>query len=169
MQFQYEDVLITCEQDLDKFTTAEMVDLHNQAGVDVKPVKKFENRAAGMRLTWAKLNELGKKCNFYAPPKPAKIGEMKKEKEPKPAPAEKVKEPRARRAGTKDARLVAMLKRPDGATIDEIMSVFGWLRHTCRGYIHGQLVTKRGYEIESTKVDNGTARGTRRYRIVTEQ
>jgi hypothetical protein len=162
MQFQYEDVLITCEKDLDQFTTAEMVDLHNQAGVDIRPVKKFENRAAGMRLTWAKLTELGKKCNFYAPPKSTKVTAIDVQKDGQIQATKKVRAKAAEKAprDTKHARLIAMLSRPAGATIEEIMEAFGWLRHTCRGYIFGNLKGKHGWSVESVKLD-----GRRTYRI----
>jgi hypothetical protein len=37
------------------------------------------------------------------------------------------------REGTKQAALVAMLKRPEGATIAEIVEATGWQSHTARG------------------------------------
>jgi len=39
------------------------------------------------------------------------------------------------RDGTKRERLIGMLKRKDGASVQEIMEAFGWLAHTCRGLI----------------------------------
>ena len=45
-------------------------------------------------------------------------------------------EPR-RREGTKQARLIEMLQRPEGASISEIVAEFGWQPHTARGAIAG--------------------------------
>ena len=68
---------------------------------------------------------------------------------------------RKTRAGSKQARLVEMLRRPDGATIDEIVAAFGWQPHTARGAIAGALKKKLGLDVTSEKVD-----GRRRvYRI----
>ena len=45
-----------------------------------------------------------------------------------PEPAPKMRTPRE---GTKQATLIAMLRAPDGATIEEIMAATGWQSHTC--------------------------------------
>jgi len=47
-------------------------------------------------------------------------------KEPEPTANAK---PRNRRDGTKQATMIAMLRRPEGATVDQIMDVTGWQRH----------------------------------------
>ena len=63
--------------------------------------------------------------------------------------------PRARtpREGTKQATLIAMLRAPSGATIEEIMAVIGWRSHTIRGAMAGALKKKLGLEVTSEKVD----------------
>lgn len=55
------------------------------------------------------------------------------------------------RAGTKQATLIAMLRRPEGATIEEIMAETQWLGHTVRGAMAGALKKKLGLEISSEK------------------
>lgn len=57
------------------------------------------------------------------------------------------------RADSKQAQLIAMLKSPDGATIEEIVTKFGWQAHTVRGAIAGALKKKLGLAIESSKDD----------------
>jgi hypothetical protein len=57
------------------------------------------------------------------------------------------------RAGTKQAQLIEMLKRPEGATIDDIVAAFGWQPHTARGAIAGALKKKLGLDVTSEKVD----------------
>jgi hypothetical protein len=58
------------------------------------------------------------------------------------------------RADTKQAKLIEMLKRPEGATIDEIVAAFGWQPHTARGAIAGALKKKLGLDVTSEKVEN---------------
>ena len=57
------------------------------------------------------------------------------------------------RAGTKQATLIAMLREPEGATIEEIMAATGWLSHTVRGAIAGALKKKLGLDVSSEKDD----------------
>jgi len=61
---------------------------------------------------------------------------------------------------TKTGRVVALLKRPAGATLKAIMGVTGWQPHSVRGFISGQLSKRRGFHIQSFKRD-----GERVYRI----
>ena len=65
------------------------------------------------------------------------------------------------RPGTKQATLISMLRAPDGATIEEIMTATGWQSHTVRGAMAGALKKKLGLEVSSEKDD---ARG-RVYRL----
>jgi len=64
--------------------------------------------------------------------------------------------PKARtpREGTKQVTLIAMLRAPDGATIEEIMAATGWQSHTVRGAMAGALKKKLGLEVTSEKVEN---------------
>ena len=63
--------------------------------------------------------------------------------------------PKARtpREGTKQATLIAMLRAPEGATIEEIMAATGWQSHTVRGAMAGALKKKLGLEVTSEKVE----------------
>ena len=69
----------------------------------------------------------------------------------KPKAAAKPAKPRVE---SKQSRLIAMLKRPDGATIVEITKALDWLPHTVRGAIAGALKKKLGLKVESEKVDD---------------
>ncbi|MFJ1292547.1 DUF3489 domain-containing protein [Paracoccus yeei] len=60
---------------------------------------------------------------------------------------------RTPREGTKQATLIAMLRAPGGATLDEIVAATGWLSHTARGAMSGALKKKLGLTITSDKVD----------------
>lgn len=65
--------------------------------------------------------------------------------------------PVAMRAGTKQAQIIAMLQRPEGATVAEMVEATGWLAHTVRGSISGALKKKLGLPIAAEKVEG---RGT---------
>ncbi len=59
------------------------------------------------------------------------------------------------REGTKQAQLIAMLRRPEGADLDEIAEATAWQKHSIRGFISGALKKKLGLEVTSTKDDQG--------------
>ena len=61
------------------------------------------------------------------------------------------------RAGTKQAQIIAMLQRPGGATVAEMVEASGWLAHTVRGCISGALKKKLGLPVTAEKVEG---RGT---------
>ena len=65
-------------------------------------------------------------------------------------------EPRAdpRRPSKQDV-VIAMLRQPEGATVDEVASVTGWQRHTVRGVFSGTLKKKLGLTLASTKEERG--------------
>ena len=71
-----------------------------------------------------------------------------------PTVAETAPKTRTPREGTKQATLIAMLRAPDGATIEEIMAATDWQSHTVRGAMAGALKKKLGLEVTSEKVEN---------------
>jgi hypothetical protein len=56
------------------------------------------------------------------------------------------------REGTKQATMIAMLRRPEGATVDQIAAITGWRNHTIRGAIAGALKKKLGLTITTERV-----------------
>src|SRR5262245_10794240 len=65
-------------------------------------------------------------------------------------------EPRAdpKRPSKQDV-VIAMLRQPEGATVDEVASVTGWQRHTVRGVFSGTLKKKLGLPLASAKEERG--------------
>jgi hypothetical protein len=61
------------------------------------------------------------------------------------------------RAGTKQAQIIAMLQRPEGATVAEMVEATSWQSHTVRGSISGALKKRLGLPIAAEKVEG---RGT---------
>ncbi len=62
-----------------------------------------------------------------------------------------VQAPRAKREGTKQAVLIALLTRAEGATLPQMTEATGWQVHTVRGAMAGALKKKLGLEITSEK------------------
>src|SRR5215472_13795026 len=56
---------------------------------------------------------------------------------------------------SKQNEVIAMLRRPEGATVDEVASATGWQRHTVRGVFSGTLKKKLGLTIASAKEERG--------------
>jgi hypothetical protein len=59
------------------------------------------------------------------------------------------------RADSKQAQVIALLRRPGGATLDAIVAATGWQRHTARGVIAGALKKKLGLDVISEKTEQG--------------
>ncbi len=57
------------------------------------------------------------------------------------------------RAGTKQAQLIAMLEKPEGATVSEIAETLGWQAHTVRGAISGGVKKRLGLDVASQQVE----------------
>ena len=68
---------------------------------------------------------------------------------PEPEPPSDVKRP------SKQDAVIAMLRQPEGATVDEVASVTGWQRHTVRGVFSGTLKKKLGLIVASAKEERG--------------
>jgi len=66
------------------------------------------------------------------------------------------------REGSKLAEMIALLRRREGATIDQKVKATGWQAHSVRGAVSGTLKKKHGLAVTSSKTD-----GTRTYRIAT--
>lgn len=64
------------------------------------------------------------------------------------------KKPRTR-DNSKQASVIAMLKRPEGATIAQIVDATGWQAHTVRGTFAGAFKKKLGLTIVSDKALGG--------------
>jgi Protein of unknown function (DUF3489) len=81
---------------------------------------------------------------------PASAKRKAKAKSTKPEKAAPAEKPTPR-AGTKQAMMIEMLRRPEGATVEQIAEATGWQHHTIRGAISGTLKKKLGLTVEATR------------------
>jgi hypothetical protein len=65
------------------------------------------------------------------------------------------------RHGSKTAKILDLLKRPDGVTLKELIKATGWQAHSVRGFLSGAVGKKMGTPAESSK----RADGERAYRL----
>ena len=146
---------------------------------DLKEVKRFTDRKSAVARVWQAAQRLGTAVEnekSWKEALPARKGKAARKptaaptvakgapKEAKAAKGTKAKggatEAKTPREGSKQAQVVAMLMRKNGATLAEIMDAMGWQRHTVRGFMAGAM-KKAGYAVESFKPEGGE----RTYRI----
>ena len=58
------------------------------------------------------------------------------------------------RQGSKKAEVLELMRRKQGATLQEIMKATGWQAHTVRGFVSGTLIKKQGFKVESFRSDD---------------
>ena len=56
---------------------------------------------------------------------------------------------------SKQDEVIAILRRPEGATVDEVVGATGWQRRTVRGVFSGTLKKKLGLTLASAKEERG--------------
>lgn len=137
----------------------ELVQIWNSfAGVapfgELKPVKKFTDRQTAIMRIWKSVQRL------EPPVAPPSAHRGRKGKRSSMEPATKATMP-AVRAGSKKAHILELLRRPEGATLSELVKATGWQGHSVRGFLSGSLTKKMGLHVESFKKEDGA----RAYRI----
>lgn len=71
------------------------------------------------------------------------------------APADGEKPAPRTRGNSKQSQVIAMLKRPEGATIQQVCEATQWQAHTVRGTFAGAFKKKLGLTITSDKAEGG--------------
>ena len=137
---------------LDTLSADKLVSLRNilTSGLDLgRPINMFQSKAKGIKLVTDLLLKWESSFNDdlpedmqAAPTEPEEATQAPTEpEEATQAPKIKVRE------GSKQAALIDLLKRPEGASIKEIASTLEWLNHTVRGAISRDLKKRLGLEV----------------------
>jgi len=71
------------------------------------------------------------------------------------SPKEADGSPTGVRSGSKQAQVIDLLRRDQGASIEEMMKATGWQAHSVRGVMSGALKKRLGLAIASTKEKRG--------------
>lgn len=117
--------------DADRFPMTRLVALWN-ALPGASPVKRFTSRAAGVDRLWSAMRGLSLASDtFCDTPNPT----------------------------SKQMQVVALLRRPQGAGLTELMAATGWQAHSVRGLLSGTIKKKLGLHIIATR--DGAQRGYR--------
>ena len=78
---------------------------------------------------------------------------------PKSQKAAKQAKPAAgAREGSKAAKVLSLLRRPDGASLKELMKATGWLAHSVRGFLSGAVAKRMGLKLVSARGQDGERR-----------
>ena len=91
---------------------------------------KFKDRKAAAQRLWAAFAQL--------PVEPERVAGS-------PSP----------RTGSKQAQIIDLFRRAEGATVAEVIAATGWQPHTVRGIVSGTLKKKLGLAVISAKEERG--------------
>lgn len=120
-------------------------------------------RADDATMYGAQINDCGREAaeiNAPAPAEPEMLPARRGRKPSKKAAAETPPPSAPAKApGSKHAKVIQMLNRKQGASLDQIMEATGWLAHSTRAVLSG--LRKKGHAIDRTTTPKGSV-----YRIV---
>jgi len=119
----------------------------------VRKIAKFTDRQTGVDRIWRAIERLEPQLGSQAASDATKTGSRGKA-------AHRAEQPVVARADTKAARVIALLRQPEGATLKAIMALTGWQSHSVRGFITAHVRQKMNYRVQSF-----TRGGERVYRI----
>ena len=129
------------------------VELHDQGGAPVPATDAPQGAPEAQDAAPAPQEPQAPAAPAQAAKAPAAAKRKAKAKAAKPAKPAKVasSEKPTPRTGTKQGQMIELLRRPEGATVEQIAAATGWQHHTIRGAISGALKKKLGLNVEATR------------------
>ena len=130
------------------------------------PLKKVQDLKKAIARVWSAIQPLASDLQpreaVAAQPEPQRkaVQPPKQAKEPAPKGPGKAEGVKASDRSNKKSEVIAMMTRPEGTTLAEIMQAIGWQKHTVRGFV-SLLGSKGGQSVASSK----NATGERTYKI----
>jgi len=96
---------------------------------------------------------------FGAPSRPAKklLGRKRKPQKSRVTKTSlRNKHAGTRKRGSKKAKILVLLIRPGGASLQQLEKATGWQAHSVRGFLSGALKKTMGLQIQSVRQPDGT-------------
>ena len=160
----------TSQEELTKLSAAwpggRLVEIWNSL-TGVGPVKKFTDRKTAIARIWKVIQSLqpasAEAEETAAPAHDVGTRRAAKKKATTKTKTSKKARPDAKgvREGSKTAIILDLIRRPKGATLEELMAAAGWQAHSVRGFLSAVVGKKMGLKRESTKGEDGK----RKYQI----
>jgi Protein of unknown function (DUF3489) len=90
------------------------------------------------------------------PQTPQKARSAHQPKAKKKAAKSQTSRPPQIRRGSKKAKILALLRRPGGASLKQLQKATGWQAHSVRGFLSGALKKTMGLPVDSVQKSDGT-------------
>jgi hypothetical protein len=110
-----------------------------------------EDKPLGLKITKASSAAIG--VADQGPGEDESAPEPKRRRKPKQQALEETTASREPRPGSKQAQIIALMRRKNGATLDDMVEATEWLPHTTRAALTG--LRKRAYAIQKGKDPKG--------------
>ena len=137
-----------------------LVEIWNSlTGVD--PVKKFTDRKTAIARIWKAIQGLqpasAEAQETATPAHDVGKGRARNKKATRKAKTRKkaATDGHVPREGSKTAIILDLIRRPKGATLEELMAAADWQAHSVRGFLSAVIGKKLGLKLESSKREDG--------------
>ena len=127
----------------------------------VEPVKKFTDRKTAIARIWKAIQSL-QPASLETQKTAAPLHDVGTGRAAKSKPTGKAKigrkaatEGHGPREGSKHAKILELIRQPNGTTLQDLMTATGWQAHSVRGFLSAVVGKKMGLKLESSKREDG--------------